>query len=1092
MPASADASLVPAKDAERDSDGDDADEDTPLLQELAQKVARLDKSNKRLEGEAAEMRLRAELLDQAVGVPKPGSSLAVRARLFLMGQVNSKLARFGTTRGAIIASLVLLCNAAFIWLFVTTTVSDCEQRSAIMNPKPMINGSYTEMFIGSNTHMCASSVEASHVYTPGDTCTTFTGEWLGKNRVCDVNACAPGTDCTDCPTDPACDGATMSCAEETLKAGSQNAPSGCPDSCACEHDSFCCTEWDVTCSLCELGLNMEDAARVRPHYLCLQAAAEDPPRVSSRCGEDDQESYLVRGLRSGELEDLLENHLSQVLMELGGDAREQTFLSKLRTGTCAANACGAELGLRADDKFPGMETSLEARGELMQAEKEARRTVYEKIVGSNQFYTPQVNDAVLNVWEYPTDQECLETTSCPLDSSPLCTPCHYSYRTDDHPEVRRNWCRLQARFGGPSSNGQCDVPGLLFHDGDFDPSANRWGTGCPGPEACDPLFVDPTGCSVCQTNATGACEPGTDCTDCPWDPACPETFEADHWNSAEGNRVDGSEEPHDGTDGVCEVELREPWCARTEQLRDWCTGGRRMLQDVAASTPPQGLPAPITAGNSVMMIEFHPDKFAREAFVDPAIRSGHCCSDVYNYTTGQYGPSDQCSDNCESARITTGSFEATVTCERRQASTGPGTRPHAAKEYSEHPCDGHGVLHTLGPGDTVTLDSEQLPKSADSAANLSPASAISFRLPDPADARCSWTISCADASMSPQLTFAALDLVSTDRREHRNGYGIYGTSTHECSALSIFDNSESSDCETNNCADADNGVCDVQFATSGVFSNAEWDVVTESYSERELVERDYSAGSCERGSDCNDCSPVKGWTGDDYSCNTYPADHGKLTDYLGVPGTDCNDCPTDPACADYHQLRHDSCASEDDDIHWVRDGICQVDTGECHPGTDCSDCPLDVACPGVNEERWTPCHLQGVPCDEYVGADSALTDECGVPDSLVACADADCATVSAKSTVASVLYVTCPKMSTQLGVGMGYVFVVEMLAITVTVTGAVLLSGGSFGSAWDQTRSILRGEMATEAAEAATLLEEEKRLGSPKEAGAAQDAAARP
>ena len=77
------------------------------------------------------------------------------------------------------------------------------------------------------------------------------------------------------------------------------------------------------------------------------------------------------------------------------------------------------------------------------------------------------------------------------------------------------------------------------------------------------------------------------------------------------------------------------------------------------------------------------------------------------------------------------------------------------------------------------------------------------------------------------------------------------------------------------------------------------------------------------------------------------------------------------------------------------------------------------------------------------------------------------------------MYVVCPDVSTVLGAAMGYVFVVEMLAITVTVTGAVLLSGGSFGSAWDQTRSILRGEMATEAAEAATLLDEEKRLGSP-------------
>ena len=119
-------------------------------------------------------------------------------------------------------------------------------------------------------------------------------------------------------------------------------------------------------------------------------------------------------------------------------------------------------------------------------------------------------------------------------------------------------------------------------------------------------------------------------------------------------------------------------------------------------------------------------------------------------------------------------------------------------------------------------------------------------------------------------------------------------------------------------------------------------------------------------------------------------------------------------------------------------------------------------------------------CDQYVEPDSAVGEHCGLPESMVPCADsADCSTASAKSAMASVMYVVCPDASTVLGAAMGYVFVVEMLAITVTVTGAVMLSGGSFGSAWDQTRSILRGEMATEAAEAATLLEEEKRLGSP-------------
>jgi len=93
-----------------------------------------------------------------------------------------------------------------------------------------------------------------------------------------------------------------------------------------------------------------------------------------------------------------------------------------------------------------------------------------------------------------------------------------------------------------------------------------------------------------------------------------------------------------------------------------------------------------------------------------------------------------------------------------------------------------------------------------------------------------------------------------------------------------------------------------------------------------------------------------------------------------------------------------------------------------------------------------------------------------------------------------VMYVVCPDVSTVLGAAMGYVFVVEMAAVAVTVTAAVLLTGGSLSSAWDQTRSILRSELATEAAEAATLREEEKQLGSPSpnEAGAEQDVAARP
>ena len=149
-------------------------------------------------------------------------------------------------------------------------------------------------------------------------------------------------------------------------------------------------------------------------------------------------------------------------------------------------------------------------------------------------------------------------------------------------------------------------------------------------------------------------------------------------------------------------------------------------------------------------------------------------------------------------------------------------------------------------------------------------------------------------------------------------------------------------------------------------------------------------------------------------------------------------------------------------------------------------------------------------CDQYVEPDSAVGEHCGLPESMTQwtqgkapwtpgnCDPADCSTVSAKSAMASVMYVVCPDTSTVLGAAMGYVFVVEMVAITATVAAAVLLTGGSLSSAWDQTRSLLRSEiskeMETEAAEAATLLEDGKRLGSPspKEASATQDPASLP
>ena len=97
-----------------------------------------------------------------------------------------------------------------------------------------------------------------------------------------------------------------------------------------------------------------------------------------------------------------------------------------------------------------------------------------------------------------------------------------------------------------------------------------------------------------------------------------------------------------------------------------------------------------------------------------------------------------------------------------------------------------------------------------------------------------------------------------------------------------------------------------------------------------------------------------------------------------------------------------------------------------------------------------------------------------MPDSHESCSPSDCGTVSAEGAVVSVVYIDCPNLTTELGAAMGYLFVVETLATAVTVIVCVLLTGGSCRSAWDQTRSVLRAQMATEAAEARALAEEEK------------------
>lgn len=226
------------------------------------------------------------------------------------------------------------------------------------------------------------------------------------------------------------------------------------------------------------------------------------------------------------------------------------------------------------------------------------------------------------------------------------------------------------------------------------------------------------------------------------------------------------------------------------------------------------------------------------------------------------------------------------------------------------------------------------------------------------------------------------------------------------------------------------------------------------------------------------------------------------------PGTDCTDCPTDPQCADFHHMVYDSCSQMSTDgtpTLLARDGICQVNTGECQAGTDCSDCRRDTACPGVTARKPTPCQLRGIPCDEYVPEDeqygAAFVSQCGLVEPASglngsttvgrgACAPSDCSAVSTESAVVSVVYLECPDLATVLGSAMGYLFAVEILATTGLVTLCVLLAGGSCRSAWEHTRTVLRADAGTEEAESEKLLEEHKRASLAEEEGA--DVAKRP
>ena len=252
------------------------------------------------------------------------------------------------------------------------------------------------------------------------------------------------------------------------------------------------------------------------------------------------------------------------------------------------------------------------------------------------------------------------------------------------------------------------------------------------------------------------------------------------------------------------------------------------------------------------------------------------------------------------------------------------------------------------------------------------------------------------------------------------------------------------------------------------------------------------------------------------------ADDGDCDEGAGCrPGTDSEDCGGIPLraryanfderveCANHLRLRYDSCTTgpnigardEQQDPRqfsaWsfkrsrftplFKNGQCNVDTGDCLAGTDCTDCPNDSACPGVAEKRLVACHVQGLACAQYVreahGTDHPFTKQCGIPEAEEVCAASNCMDVSEdEGAVASVVYISCPQVTTVLGAAMGYVFAIEILATVTIVPLFVLATGGSCRSAWDHTRTVLRAQAATETQETTLLLEESQMQHPPKTA----------
>ena len=86
-----------------------------------------------LQKEVEKLQVQTLILDMAVGVPEPEASSKDRCELWVIGQINSKLAKFGQKQGCVIAAVVLLINWSFIISFTTYKVNDCTPVSTLID-----------------------------------------------------------------------------------------------------------------------------------------------------------------------------------------------------------------------------------------------------------------------------------------------------------------------------------------------------------------------------------------------------------------------------------------------------------------------------------------------------------------------------------------------------------------------------------------------------------------------------------------------------------------------------------------------------------------------------------------------------------------------------------------------------------------------------------------------------------------------------------------------------------------------------------------------------------------------------------------------